>query len=477
MVGRHREKAALLDAVERSEAQFVAVYGRRRIGKTYLVREVFRDNFCFYHTGVSEVGTADQLLNFRDSLLKYGYENCPAIKSWREAFLALEKVIEKCEMEKKVVFMDELPWMDTHKSKFVPALEHFWNGYASARKDVVLIVCGSATSWMMNKLIKNHGGLHNRVTDRIYLKPFCFFFCEEYTKELGLPYSREEIALGYMIFGGVPFYWSLMKRSLSLRQNIDALVFVENGKLMGEFNELFASLFKDGALYRSMVTAMASRKSGMTRDELIRKLKLTDGGNVTKCLEDLESSGFVRKYAAFGKKKKDAVFQLIDNFSLFHLRYLERDSNPDGNLWQNTSGTAMQSAWAGMAFERLCLQHLWQLKNALQIGGVLTHVSTWHHAPDERCPKGAQIDLVIDRADGVIDVCEMKYTKDEFVPDEKSDTEMRRRLSVFSDVTETRKSVNAVLVTPYGLRRSKYSGRYSNVITFKELFACEAGPS
>lgn len=477
MVGRHREKAALLDAVERSEAQFVAVYGRRRIGKTYLVREVFRDNFCFYHTGVSEVGTADQLLNFRDSLLKYGYENCPAIKSWREAFLALEKVIEKCEMEKKVVFMDELPWMDTHKSKFVPALEHFWNGYASARKDVVLIVCGSATSWMMNKLIKNHGGLHNRVTDRIYLKPFCLGECEEYTKELGLPYSREEIAIGYMIFGGVPFYWSLMKRSLSLRQNIDALVFAENGKLMGEFNELFASLFKDGALYRSMVTAMASRKSGMTRDELIRKLKLTDGGNVTKCLEDLESSGFVRKYAAFGKKKKDAVFQLIDNFSLFHLRYLERDSNPDGNLWQNTSGTAMQSAWAGMAFERLCLQHLWQLKNALQIGGVLTHVSTWHHAPDERCPKGAQIDLVIDRADGVIDVCEMKYTKDEFVPDEKSDTEMRRRLSVFSDVTETRKSVNAVLVTPYGLRRSKYSGRYSNVITFKELFACEAGPS
>lgn len=477
MVGRHREKAALLDAVERSEAQFVAVYGRRRIGKTYLVREVFRDNFCFYHTGVSEVGTADQLLNFRDSLLKYGYENCPAIKSWREAFLALEKVIEKCEMEKKVVFMDELPWMDTHKSKFVPALEHFWNGYASARKDVVLIVCGSATSWMMNKLIKNHGGLHNRVTDRIYLKPFCLGECEEYTKELGLPYSREEIALGYMIFGGVPFYWSLMKRSLSLRQNIDALVFDENGKLMGEFNELFASLFKDGALYRSMVTAMASRKSGMTRDELIRKLKLADGGNVTKCLEDLESCGFVRKYAAFGKKKKDAVFQLIDNFSLFHLRYLERDSNPDGNLWQNTSGTAMQSAWAGMAFERLCLQHLWQLKNALQIGGVLTHVSTWHHAPDERCPKGAQIDLVIDRADGVIDVCEMKYTKDEFVPDEKSDTEMRRRLSVFSDVTETRKSVNAVLVTPYGLRRSKYSGRYSNVITFKELFACEAGPS
>lgn len=473
MVGRHKEKATLRDAAESSEAQFVAVYGRRRVGKTYLIREVFDGDFCFYHTGVSDVGTADQLLNFRDSLVKYGYENCPAIKSWREAFLALEKVIEKCGKARKVVFLDELPWMDTRKSKFVPALEHFWNGYASARKDVLLIVCGSATSWMMNKLIKNHGGLHNRVTDRIHLKPFCLGECEEYTRELGLSYSREEIALGYMIFGGVPFYWSLMKRSLSLRQNVDALVFAENGKLKGEFAELFASLFKDGTMYRNMVTAMASVKSGMTRDALIRKLKLTDGGKVSRCLADLESGGFVRKYVAFGKKKKDAVFQLIDNFSLFHLRYLDHDSNPDENFWKNTSSSAMQSAWAGMAFERLCLQHLWQLKHALQIGGVLTHVCAWWHAPDARCSKGAQIDLVIDRADGVIDVCEMKYTKDEFAPDGKTDDEMRRRLSVFADVTETRKSVNAVLVTPYGLVKNKYSGRYSNIITFDDLFVCE----
>lgn len=470
MVGRHKEKESLLCAAERPEAQFVAVYGRRRVGKTYLIRETFHDDFCFCHVGVSGVGTAEQLLNFRDSLVKYGYEHCPSLKSWREAFLALEKVIERCARKRKVVFIDELPWMDTRRSKFVPALEHFWNGYASTRKDVLLIVCGSATSWMMNKLIKNHGGLHNRVTDRIYLKPFCLAECEEYAKELGLSYSREEIALGYMIFGGVPFYWSLMVRGLSLRQNVDALVFAETGKLRGEFAELFASLFKDGTMYRNIVTALSSVKSGMTREELVRKLKLADGGKVSKCLSDLETSGFVRKYVAFGKKKKNAVFQLIDNFSLFHLRYLSDDSNADENFWQNTAGSSMQASWAGLAFERLCLQHLWQLKNALQIGGVLTHVCSWRHAPDESYPKGAQIDIVIDRADGVIDVCEMKYTKDEFVPDEKTDIDMRRKMSVFSSVTGTRKSVNAVLVTPYGLLRNKYSGRFSNVITFDDLF-------
>ena len=473
MVGRHKEKSALLNAAERTEAQFVAVYGRRRVGKTYLIRETFHDDFCFCHVGVSGVGTAEQLLNFRDSLVKYGHDQCPALKSWREAFLALEKLIERCEKQRKVVFIDELPWMDTRRSKFIPALEHFWNGYASTRKDMLLVVCGSATSWMMNKLIKNHGGLHNRVTDRIYLKPFCLAECEEYASELGLSYSREEIALGYMIFGGVPFYWSLMERGLSLRQNVDALVFADTGKLRGEFAELFASLFKDGPMYRNMVTALSSVKSGMTRDELIHRLNLSDGGKISRCLADLESSGFVRRYVAFGKKKKDAVFQLIDNFSLFHLKYLSDDPNADEKFWQNTAGSSMQSSWTGLAFERLCLQHIWQLKNALQIGGVLTHVCSWRHVPDERCPNGAQIDLVIDRADGVIDVCEMKYVRDEFIPDEKTDADMRRRMSVFTTVTKTRKSVNAVLITPYGMMQSKYSGRFSNVITFDDLFVYE----
>lgn len=473
MIGRKKEIEVLQEAASRDEAQFVAVYGRRRIGKTYLVREFFQNEFCFSHTGVANSNTEEQLLHFRDSLVRHGYADCPGLPSWREAFLALEKVIERSNRKKKVVFLDELPWMDTRKSRFVSALEHFWNGWASARKDILLVVCGSATSWILNKLIKDQGGLHNRVTDRIRLKPFSLGECEEYCAECGLPYSREEICLGYMVFGGVPFYWSLMRRGLSLRQNVDELVFAEEGKLRGEFDELFSSLFRNGTMYRHMVAAMASVGSGVTRETLLRRLKLRDGGKVSKCLEDLEASGFVRKYVALGKKKKDALFQLVDNFSLFHLRFLENDPNTDGNFWKNTAGSVMQSAWRGVAFERVCLLHLWQLKDALRIGGVLTHVCSWRHEPDETCPKGAQIDLLIDRADGVIDVCEMKYAKDVFVPTEKTDSEMRRRLSVFADVTGTRKAVNAILVTPYGMSRNRYSGRFTNVVTFDDLFVLE----
>ena len=474
MVGRQKEQRQLRNAIERKEAQFIAVYGRRRVGKTYLVREFFGNEFCFYHTGVANVDTEEQLLNFRDSLVKYGYERCPAIKSWREAFLALEKVVENGKPGKKIVFLDELPWMDTRKSKFVSALEHFWNGWASARKDVVLIVCGSATSWMISKILKDHGGLHNRVTDRIRLEPFSLGECELYCRDLSLNFSREDICLGYMIFGGVPFYWSLMERDKSIRQNVDALVFADGGKLRSEYGELFSSLFKESAMHSRMIEAIGSVKSGVTREAILTVMKVRDGGKVTKCLEDLENSGFIRRYVSLGKKKKDAIFQLVDNFVLFHLEFLREDANHDEHFWANMLNTQRQASWCGRAFERVCLHHVWQLKHALQIGGVCTSVRSWFHVADEEVPEGAQIDLLIDRADGVIDVCEMKYTKREFVPTEKNDDEMRRRISVFEDVSKTRKTVNAVLVTPYGISsKSKYAGRYTNVITFEDLFRLE----
>jgi len=470
MIGRKEEIQTLKDAVAHSDAQFVAVYGRRRVGKTYLVRETFSGNFCFYHTGVANVGTAEQLLHFRDSLVRYGYADCPALASWREAFLALEYVVEHSSDSHKVIFIDELPWLDTRQSKFIPALEHFWNAWASARKDLTLIVCGSATSWMISKVIKDHGGLHNRVTERIHLQPFTLCECEQYAAALGLEFTREDVCRVYMALGGIPFYWDMMKRGRSVSQNMDAVFFAEGGKLRGEFDELFRSLFRQSRMHRQMVEALAKHGIGMTREDLLKALKISDGGKITKCLEELQQCGFVRAYTAFGKKKRETIFQLIDNFTLFHLRFVAGESNPDEHYWSNTALSPAQAAWRGLAFERVCLQHVRQLKHALQIGGVVTHVCSWRHVPDDVHVHGAQIDLLLDRADGVIDVCEMKYSPDNYSPDKRSDEELRRRLAVFSELAASRKSVRAVLVTPFGLERNAYGSRFSNVITFEELF-------
>ena len=472
MIGRKEESQVLREAMEKPEAQFVAVYGRRRVGKTYLVRETFAGKFTFYHTGLANVGMGEQLLNFRDSLVKYGYKGCPALKNWREAFLALEHVVEASCDAKKVIFIDEMPWLDTRQSHFVPALEHFWNGWASARKDVVLIVCGSATSWIINKVVKDHGGLHNRVTERIHLRPFTLCECEQYANEAGLGFSREDVCRIYMALGGIPFYWAMLKRGRSVNQNMDALFFAESGKLRGEFDELFHSLFRESKLHQSIVETLARRGIGMAREDLLKGLKISDGGKVTNCLEELEQCGFVRSYTAFGKKKRDTLFQLIDNLSLFHLRFVAGESNPDENFWSNTAMSPTQSAWRGLAFERVCLQHIQQIKRGLQIGGVVTHICSWRHIPDEVHTQGAQIDLLIDRADNVIDVCEMKYCSDNYAPDKRSDEEMRRRLAVFEAVAAPRKAVRAVLVTPFGIERNAYCNRFSNVVTFTDLFAC-----
>lgn len=470
LVGRIKEQKGLKNAYESPESHFVAVYGRRRIGKTYLVRETFGDHFAFYHTGVAKVGMADQLLNFRDSLVKYGYAECPLLHSWREAFLALEKVVERSSEAKKVLFLDELPWMDTPKSKFVSALEHFWNGWASVRKDIVLIVCGSATSWMIKKVIRDHGGLHNRVTNRICLMPFTLFECERYCEGAGLEFSREEICLGYMAFGGVPFYWSLLDRDLSMSQNVDALYFAPTGKLRGEYDELFSSVFKTGKLHRQIVEILARPGYGQTREDVLRRLGQGEGGKVSTCLEELEQCGFVRRYSPFGKSKKGCLFQLVDSLLLFHLQFVAGESNPDPQYWTNSVVSVSQSVWRGLAFERVCLLHVRQIRRALQIGGVVTHVCSWRHVPDEVHAKGAQIDLLLDRADGVIDVCEMKYAKDEYEPTLKSDEELRSRIAVFESVNETRKNVRPVLVTTYGLMRNKYSGRFRGVVTLSDLF-------
>ena len=317
MVGRIAEQAELRALLDNSESVFAAVYGRRRVGKTYLVRKTFGNHFAFDHVGLSSGKMSDQLESFRNSLIAHGHRKCPVLKSWIGAFEELKKLLDRGKSTKKIVFIDELPWMDTSKSRFIPAFEHFWNSWAAWRNDIVLIVCGSATSWLLNKVINSKGGLHNRVTKRIRLEPFTLAECEQLSAEKGLALDRHQIAECYMAFGGVAYYWSLLEKGLSVAQNIDRLFFSQNGALRGEYQELYKSLFRVPEPYERIVCALGTRKVGMTRSAVAEAAGLNDNGALTKYLEELEQCGFVRKYLAFGKIGKDALFQLVDNFTLF----------------------------------------------------------------------------------------------------------------------------------------------------------------
>ena len=470
IIGRKEEQQILHSAVQSENSEFIAVYGRRRVGKTYLIRETFGYKFTFQHTGLAKGNTKEQLFSFAISLRDAGYDDCPIPKSWLEAFSLLSTYLKNSTDEKKIVFLDELPWMDTPRSNFISAFEHFWNGWASARKDIVLIICGSATSWIINKVINDHGGLHNRVTKQIALQPFTLKECEMFAQSKGLEMSRYQLAECYMVFGGVPYYWSLLEKGLSLSQNIDKIIFAKNGKLSNEFNQLYASLFKSPEQYIDIVTALGKKKAGMTREEIIAATDKYSNGALSKVLDELEYCGFIRKYNGFDKKSKQAIYQLIDNYTLFYFKFIQQNENNDEHFWSASIDSAMHRAWSGLAFERLCMAHTQQIKAALGIAGVLSNVYSWCKEADETSD-GAQIDLLIDRKDQVINLCEMKYSLSEYIIDAEYEQKLRNKKSAFINATNTRKAVHLTMVTTFGIKANVHSGIVQNEITLEDLFS------
>lgn len=466
MIGREKEKATLLRLQKSHQSEFVVIYGRRRIGKTFLVRETFKQKFTFSHTGLANSVKNKQLENFYNSLCKYGYHGKKP-KDWLEAFMFLEVVITSSRNKKKVVFIDEIPWIDTPKSDFLPALEHFWNDFAAARKDVMLIICGSATSWIINKVFHSRGGLHNRTTSRIALQPFTLLECEKYAKERRLALNRQQITELYMALGGVAYYWSLLQPSDSVAQSIDALFFVQNAALENEFHELYASLFKNSEPYMKIVEVLGKIRIGLTRNEISKAAKIESSGSLTTYLEELEQCGFLRHYRAIGASKKGTIFQLIDNYSVFYFSFLYKEKPSDVHFWTNTLNTPQQNAWQGLAFERVCILHVEQIKNVLGIAGVRTDVYSWK-TNATKTQDGAQVDMIIDREDGIINLCEIKFSAKQFIITKSYNEQLINKVEAFRE--HTIKSIHLTMITTKGIKENSYSKNIQNSIELNQLF-------
>ena len=471
MIGREKETALLVNAAEQNRAQMIAVYGRRRIGKTYLVRETFRGRFTFQHAGVYKGTRKQQLSAFYDALKDAGLsEKNKEPENWFEAFQLLKELVKTSTQKKKILFIDELSWMDTPKSDMMMALEHFWNAWASARDDVLLIVCSSATSWMLNKVIHNKGGLYNRLTAQIHLHPFQLYTCREFVDAQHLAFSDQQIMELYMIIGGVPFYWGLLKKGLSVTQNVDLLFFSEDAPLKQEFEYLFSSIFRKPEDYRLIIQTLSGKKSGMTRNEILAKSGLTGSGMFSQKLKELESCGFIREYHAFGKKEKDSLYQLTDPFILFYYHFVRKQTG-DPFFWSHQINTPAINTWAGLAFEQLCLLHIQQMKTALGISGILTNVASFTcQAEPDAGIHGSQIDLLIQRADRTVNLLEMKYAKGPYVISKTVNDDLRKKTEDFKRKTGTRDAVHLTMVTPYGLVWNTYAGEIQSQITAEDLF-------
>lgn len=470
IIGRKEEIAKLKRAYDSEYSEFVAVYGRRRIGKTFLIRETFKDSFTFQYSGVFKATNKEQLKMFHKSLIDQGLDPSEkAPKSWFDAFFLLENLIKKSTDTRKVVFLDELPWMDARNSRFIPAFEHFWNGWASARHDVLLIICGSATSWIINKIFRNKGGLYNRVTYKILLKQFTLHECEELVQSLKLPFNRNMIIEGYMVMGGVPFYWTKLERNMSMGQNINNLFMNEDGELHNEFSYIYSSMFNTPEKYIKVVEALSGKKSGLTRDEIITKAKLDNNGHISRILEDLIECGFVRKYCHLDKRLKDALYQLVDCYTLFYYQFVKNAHGTDDEYWVRIMHGSQYNTWCGLAFERVCLLHTRQIKAALGISGILANLFSWHVKKTDEHP-GVQIDLIIDRADNVVNVCEMKYAPKGYSMTSSDLDNLHTKLRVFDLYLPKQKFAQPVLITSNGAIRNKYSEEIYLKVEGDQLF-------
>ena len=394
IIGRKAERDELERIYNSDGSKFVAVYGRRRVGKTFLLKEHFKDRLTFWHTGLSPYGRdkkyllRDQLQAFYYSLQDYGLEGATCPKSWLEAFRLLEKLLmQQDDGSRQVVFIDELPWMDTARSRFIPAFEHFWNGWASKRDNILLIVCGSATSWMEDNLINNKGGLYNRLTHEIKLSPFSLAESEQFFKAKQMNMSRYEVAQVYMVFGGIPHYLDLFEKGLSTPQNIDRILFDKNAKLRNEFDRLFGSLFKNAENHIAVVRLLAKRRNGFTRQEIVQETGIQQGGGVTLILKGLIESDFITSYIPFGEKRIEK-YRLVDPYCLFYLSFIDQ-RQIDPQYWEKNYNSPRLNAWRGYAFEELCFSQIDKIKQRLSIGGVSSTQSSWVVSADgmpNSCP-------------------------------------------------------------------------------------------
>ena len=473
IIGRKDEIARLDRCMASDTAQLIIVYGRRRVGKTYLINEYFDNDFAFKVTGAYKKSKRFQLEGFAEELMRRSGRDTDVPADWREAFRLLRDHLESLPKDKKqVVFFDEMPWLDTVKSDFLPLFEWFWNDWASTMENLILIVCGSATSWMTDRISNNKGGLFNRQSCRLYLEPFSLYETAEYCHMKGIVWSNYDIAECYMIMGGIPYYLNLLDRGMSLSQNIDRMFFKRRGELWDEFDRLYRTLFSGSDKYIRVVEALSRKRMGLTRSEVAKETGLPPNGTLSEVLKDLVASGFVRISRFYGHSKKNALYQLADYYTAFYFRYIRDNYGRDEHYWSNATDNPARRAWAGLTFEQLCKDHIRQIKKKLGISGVLSEESVWYTRSDEEAGvEGARIGLLIERRDRVINICEMKFSINEFIIDKDYDLTLRNKLESFRKLTGTKKSLQLTMITTYGVRQGKYSGFVSQQITLDDLFS------
>jgi len=456
LIGRKKEVELLENIAKSNTSELVAILGRRRIGKTFLIHSVYSSNILFEISGVHKTNLITQLNNFNSACLKYfGLKKTPHIpENWMEAFQQLEYLLNTIKSkQKRILFFDEFPWMETQRSGFITAFAHFWNTYAARQGNIVIIICGSSASWMIQKVLNNKGGLHNRVTQRLILEPFTLKESQEYLFRKKIILSNDDLLRLYMIIGGVPYYLSKVEKGKSVNQIIDSLCFSNTGILRDEFHNLYEALFDNAQNHIAIIKVLVVKNKGLTRDEILAATKIASGGTTSRLFEELEQSSFIKSYIPYGKKKKDTLYRLIDYYSIFYLKFMKSHLKNGNGSFNFISQMQSYKSWCGYAFENICMQHTNELKAALGITGVYTEQYSWYKKADNKTD-GAQIDLIIDRNDKCINLIEIKYSNKTLLIDKALCNAIHKKKKIFVDTNNIKKTIFTNVISSQGYKYS-----------------------
>ncbi len=481
LIGRHREREILMEADSSNRPEFVAIYGRRRVGKTHLVRKMFSSKKHYFElTGLKEGSLVAQLRNFTEEFSQTFYDGLliQAPQNWHDAFRLLTNEIKKVPANNKItIFFDEIPWLATRRSKFLETLDYYWNSKWSKLNNLVLIVCGSAASWILENLIYAKGGLHNRLTRTILLEPMNLKEAKELLASRSIKLSDAQILNLYMVTGGIPHYLQQVPKGKSAVEVIDAICFQKDGLLWNEFPQLFKSLFDKYKIHEKIIREIAKSRYGISRNELLNKTKFASGGTFNKRIQELASAGFIQSYIPYGKSKKDHYFRIVDEYSLFYLRWIEPvkkqvlHSEIKG-YWQTKSQTPAFQSWAGYSFESVCYKHIQQIRTSLGLDKQGCEVGSWRYiSPKTSTQKGVQIDLLFDREDGAVTLCEIKYNNNKFTISKKYAYEIMHKIQIYNEQFPSTQQIFFAMITFGGLKQNSWTeDLVDQEVKLKDLF-------
>lgn len=484
ITGREKESAILLEAFQSKQAEFIVLYGRRRIGKTYLIEQLslMQKAYFFHVTGIKDAPIKEQLSEFAEGIGKTFYQGAriAAQKTWLEAFKDLSNAIESAlpKNKKVIIFLDELPWLCTKRSRLIQAIDYYWNRFWKNNPKIKFVICGSSASWIINKIIHNKGGLHNRYTQQMLLRPFTLSETKKFLAGKNINLNQQQVANLYMITGGVPYYLTYIKKGWSVAQTIDRLCFQKDAILYNEFDKLFESLFEDASVYKEIIRAISKKRHGLSLTEIEKYCRnISSGGTLTAKLKELEDAAFIKEFMPLGHRRQGKYYRITDEYCYFYLQWIEPLKKElsldydDNQMWTNYADTPEYYNWQGYAFESICYKHLNQIRKALNIHTGVS-IGTWRYMPTKQeNKKGAQIDLLFDRKDDVVTVCEIKYTKKPFAIDKTYMENIENKMMLYKQQTRLQKHISLIFISANGLKQNSYSDKHVDcVVLLSDLF-------